>query len=103
MPCGEYRVTRTSRFPAASAMNSSANSSRSYCVTRPDGNTRQDFPAMLSERVGMCELVQLHFDVETRGFQYRHGRVAMRLHQSGAVIGLEKLHVRSGQARFLEQ
>src|SRR5689334_8146048 len=89
-PCGEYRVTRTSRFPAASAMKRSANSSRSYCVTRPEGNTRQALPEMVSERVGMRESVQLHFNVKARRLQDRIGRAAMGLEQSRPIVGLEE-------------
>jgi len=52
-PTGEYRVTRTCRSNPSPATKISANSSRSFCVTRPDGNTRQFLPPTVTVRVGI--------------------------------------------------
>src|SRR5688500_15281827 len=46
-------------------MNMSPNSSCSYCVTYPDGNTRHSFPSAEMVRVGM--LGEVHFGKDRRG------------------------------------
>src|SRR3954465_2040180 len=81
-------------------MKSSANSSRSYWVTRPDGMTCQRRPASVIERVGM--LGKLHFVIDSRRIEHGLGGGGMSADE-GLVIGrLAEFQERAGEARFLE-
>src|SRR3954462_11883652 len=81
-------------------MKSSANSSRSYCVTRPDGMTCQLRPASVMVRVGM--LRKLHFVIDARRIEHalRGGRMCAG--QCLRIRRLEELEEGPGQSRFLE-
>src|ERR1051325_1733042 len=83
-------------------MKSTPNSSRSYWVTRPEGNTRQDLPPMFTERVGMRS-VHVHFNVETRRVDDRVGRLAVCMRQRFGIRGFKELDERAGQRLLLEQ
>src|SRR6185503_19938562 len=51
-PCGEYRVTRTTRSLPLPEMNISPNSSLSYCVIRPAGITFHSRTPARNDRLG---------------------------------------------------
>src|SRR5262247_682674 len=83
-------------------MNSSPNSSRSYCVTRPDGNMRHVLPPTVMLRVGMS--AQLHFDVHTVGIEQavRGGCAAERTSERTSIARLHELEKCSWQSRLFE-
>src|SRR5262249_20743913 len=76
------------------------NSSRSYCVTRPDGKTSQLLPSMSMVRVGI--LFQLHFLIDAIGIEDLLRRAGVCFRQGLRVGGLEKLEERTWEPCFLE-
>src|SRR5512132_3862991 len=81
-------------------MNNSANSSRSYWVTRPDGMTCQLRPASVMVRVGM--LRKLHFVIDARRIEHALGRGGVRAGQRLRVGCFTELEECTGKPGLLE-
>src|SRR5690242_8230982 len=77
-----------------------ANSSRSYCVMRPDGKTSHRFPAIVIVRVGI--LLQLHFMVDPGGVDEVLWSPRHRIGERVLILCFDELNVRTGQITLLE-
>src|SRR5258708_8113591 len=81
-------------------MNSSPNSSRSYCVTRPEGSTRHARRWGLMVRVGMSG--KLHFVIDAGGVEHPLRRRCVGARERGRVGRLAELEKRARQAGLFE-
>src|SRR5262245_25596632 len=76
------------------------NSSRSYCVTRPEGKTSQLLPSISMVRVGI--LFQLHFLIDAIGIEDLLRRAGVGFRQGLRVGCLEKLEECAREPCLLE-
>src|SRR4029079_14662250 len=81
-------------------MKMSANSSRSFCVTRPEGMTRQRRPSMVIVRMGISG--QLHFAVDAGGIEGGIGSSGVSARQRIRVRCFDELERRAWEICFLE-